>query len=99
MLLRLASLLQSAHPNLNGVPQQAALYYGREFMVVEHASMLAIIVILLVRRLCGRKERGYEKRGPEKNGAPKRAPFMNLVPSLLGAAPNPPSLRAGCCRR
>lgn len=29
------------------------LYYGREFMVVEQASMLAIMVGLLVRRLCG----------------------------------------------
>ncbi len=36
-------------------------YYGREFMLVEHASILGIMVWLLARRL-----RGYKKRGPGK---------------------------------
>ena len=36
-------------------------YYGREFMLVSHTSMLTIVVALLVRRL---RERGRKKRGP-----------------------------------
>ena len=43
-------------------------YYGREFMLVSHASMLAIVIVLSSRRL--RQWRGreneHEKRGPEK---------------------------------
>ena len=42
------------------------LYYGREFLLVEHASMLAIMAGLLVRRLRGR-ERGRENREAEKD--------------------------------
>ncbi len=43
-------------------------YYGREFMLVLHASMLAVVVALFVRRLRERRERerGHKKRGPEK---------------------------------
>lgn len=49
-------------------------YYGREFMLVSHASMLAIVAVLSWRRIHawrGRehgseREGGHEKRGPEK---------------------------------
>jgi hypothetical protein len=49
------------------------LHYGREFMVVEHASMLAIIIVLFVRRL-----RGREKRGPKKG--PRRHAVQDTEP-------------------
>ncbi len=42
------------------------LYYGREFMLVEHASMVAIMAGLLVRRLRGR-ERGHKNFEAEKD--------------------------------
>ena len=42
------------------------LYYGREFMLVEHVSMLAIMAGLLVRRLRGR-ERGHKNLEAEKD--------------------------------
>ena len=42
------------------------LYYGRELMLVEHASMLAIMAGLLVRRLRGR-ERGHKNLEAEKD--------------------------------
>lgn len=40
-------------------------YYGREFMLVSHASILVIVIGLFVRRLRVRRERGYKKRGLE----------------------------------
>ena len=38
-------------------------YYGREFMLVSHASMLAIVTVLSVRRLRDRRA-GTKKQGP-----------------------------------
>ena len=42
------------------------LYYGREFMLVEHVIMLAIIAGLLVGRLRGR-ERGHKNLEAEQD--------------------------------
>ena len=49
------------------------LHYGREFMLVEHAGMLAIMVVLFVRRLRGREKRGSEK-GPRRHAVQDTEP-------------------------
>lgn len=53
-------------------------YYGREFMLVSHASILAVMAVLFKRRRRERSnergsERGHEKRGPEEEPRPRKA--------------------------
>ena len=52
-------------------------YYGREFMLVSHASMFGIMAVLFKRRRRERSDErgrvhGHEKRGPEEEPRPRK---------------------------
>ena len=68
-------------------------YYGREFMLISHASMLAIVAVLFWRRL--RERYGSEREGGHENGAPRRSPvgMRSRFEVRLSRRPG------RCCRR